>query len=819
MTSREPWVAGASRLNKKIHIKNLPSKDKKSVFYLKSHITTEFSRKSQEIVETIKFPFTVDDPSESSIPGMIWYVDRITEALGVFIEFSSEKREGARLHNAKCSFVGGIALGLNRRVLMIVEEPYLSPLVNTRTFVKLDDPKDINNIVKPYIDRVKENLPYFLIEENSLDSSLDEETAQDEIDEETAQDEIDENSTQDKTDVTQDKTDEVEIQAEVKIQAEENELAKITFGSFLAEHEGRDLSLQGYYSDIWSIEELISSPSNLFVGRKGVGKTATLKALKNMLSKKEKTHVCVIEPLNEEMQELDLLLGSLLKSQRTHLIQNVWKSLIYTQLMISLNVVIQKKELSAYSKSEMALSNFIRENSSVFDESLSERLRSLISQLNVFSQKGIDVFELSMDAKEELNDSISESLHLGVIKEVNKRLNELLFDRKLTRIVVLIDNLDKAWEQDQSSYEMQSLWINGLVNTASTIIRDLSRANRKTEDDINFNLFIFLRSDIFYYVRKHNPEPDKIRHVKLAWDSQDKLFQAIDKRISYLNGHLNVSSDRFWNEFVAEKVNGTLTKDFIYERIIPRPRDLIFFLTESRNKAVYRNEKDKKIFEQDIIEAYETYSSWLVYFLKAESIGQIAKLRGDSDSFSKFLLLIGEHSIVNKEEISRCAERAFPALKDHDVDEFIDHLISISILGLETSEGNFEYVYEFDEKQRIQLLSERLRSSRYQRYKIHNALIPLVRPSDVESEESKKDDGSKNDSYGLSNDAIKPEQLSIFRRLKKILNLYLNLGQVISFTVYTLVILSAVAIGVYQNWDLIIDKLPFDFEPSESSSE
>ena len=50
----------------------------------------------------------------------------------------------------------------------------------------------------------------------------------------------------------------------------------------------------------------------------------------------------------------------------------------------------------------------------------------------------------------------------------------------------------------------------------------------------------------------------------------------------------------------------------------------------------------------------------------------------------------------------------------------IEHLSTLSILGKEVSENQFEFEYAFDRKDFINAKSKKLNSNRY---KIHNALI------------------------------------------------------------------------------------------------
>ena len=56
-------------------------------------------------------------------------------------------------------------------------------------------------------------------------------------------------------------------------------------------------------------------------------------------------------------------------------------------------------------------------------------------------------------------------------------------------------------------------------------------------------------------------------------------------------------------------------------------------------------------------------------------------------------------------------------------DRFIEDLASLSILGKETRENSFEFEYDLDNKDIINVKSRKLNSNRY---KIHNALVPYL---------------------------------------------------------------------------------------------
>ena len=57
------------------------------------------------------------------------------------------------------------------------------------------------------------------------------------------------------------------------------------------------------------------------------------------------------------------------------------------------------------------------------------------------------------------------------------------------------------------------------------------------------------------------------------------------------------------------------------------------------------------------------------------------------------------------------------------LDYLIEHLSALSILGKEIGHNQFEFEYAFDSKDLINAKSKKLNSNRY---KLHNALVPLL---------------------------------------------------------------------------------------------
>jgi len=70
----------------------------------------------------------MDDPNEVRIQTLPWYAEKVWNSNAVIAHFLSQTHSGAELHNAKSSFVCGLAFGLGKKLLMLAHEPYDSPI-------------------------------------------------------------------------------------------------------------------------------------------------------------------------------------------------------------------------------------------------------------------------------------------------------------------------------------------------------------------------------------------------------------------------------------------------------------------------------------------------------------------------------------------------------------------------------------------------------------------------------------------------------------------------------------------------------------------
>ena len=169
----------------------------------------------------------------------------------------------------------------------------------------------------------------------------------------------------------------------------------------------------------------------------------------------------------------------------------------------------------------------------------------------------------------------------------------------------------------------------------------------------------------------------------------------------------------FWNKYVVDNYHGVATRDFIWNVIMPRPRDLIYFIKQAQSSAIKR--RHKTIEASDIKTAYEDYSKWI--------FGNLIEENGITFSQMEDFLysLIGFDKIIYTDEIKKAKRESNISEEDMPIGDFVEYLIGFSILGREIRKDEFAYQNDFEEDKRNKALASKLNSNRY---KIHPALYP-----------------------------------------------------------------------------------------------
>lgn len=618
------------------------------ILYLKSPIANDSSIKLSRYIHGVKIKTIIDDPIEVSKRTLSWYIESLFNSRGIVAHLLSSEQNNNIVHNAKVSFICGIGHGMGNPILMLAHDPFNEPI-------------DYKNILK--VHTTAKQCQKLAEDWFSLNSE----------------------------DLKKEKT---PLRYSAKQLKAQSELQQINMGDSVAENESQ--LVLDYYVQTSSYDEAIRSNHTIFVGRKGCGKTANLFKLADDFDRVQ-NHVCVIKPVAYEIEGiLHILKQNLLKANRGFLIESLWKFLIYTELAKSIyNKLVSKPAYYELTENENNIKKYVEENENIIMPEFSARLDYAVDRL--------------MDASNDNSISIqqqkiSEQLHNKIIGQLRKLLGDYL--TKLKKVIILVDNLDKAWNPHVET-ELVSMFIFGLLDVSSTIIKDFSKENNWRQP-ANISLIIFLRDDIYNQISRYALEKDKLPIKKIVWDDTEVLLRIIEERM------VNGNNINIWKKYFDETVGDIPIREYIVQQVIPRPRDIIYLIKTALGNAISR--KHTKIEVSDLVDAQMEYSRFAFDTLITESSGQIKDLEILLYEFARNTELMTYIDIVNIVDEYGYNEKNY--------DEIIKILCNLSFLGMEVDNDKFIFIYNEEDFIRYNVMAKHTaqrREDKMKRYKIHKA--------------------------------------------------------------------------------------------------
>lgn len=645
----QPFADLSNTVLKKIYPSIIQAESKaQSLFYLKCEVNTDASTRLSQRLEDTKIPLVTDDPQEIGSQPLAWYAQNTYAAVAVVAHFIDETRERTSrlLQNAKYSFVTGMAYALGKPLIILAHSPYTPPV----------DYRDLMHVHKTAAECVAFVNTWLPAVEELYTKQLQKVA-----------------------------TYEAEVKAAVALQS-------IQLGEYIAENEHADLV--DYFIETAAYNAALqNTQSIIYVGRKGSGKTANLFNIADRLCKNPANHVCIIKPVDYELEGvLRLFSINLSKVERSYFIESLWKFLVYTELTMSVYEEINTRPI--YQKrtdDEIDFLHFVDTNIDSIGTEFTVRMEHAIDRLfQVDSSQSI----AQQRAK------ASELLHGNLLSPLRELLGKILQSRQ--KVCLLVDNLDKAWSR-RNDLDVLADFLFGLLNVSQSIFNEFQKRGA-TWQKVNLSVVVFLRSDIFSYIRTEAREVDKLSFTTMDWNDSRLLQRVIEERfVSSLKD--TILPNEVWTNFFIDSVKGEVTKDYIVKRIIPRPRDIIYFCKSALFSAV--NHNHTKIEESDILRAEIDYSQHAFYSLLPEIQGRISNFENLLYEF------VGSNDILTYDEVVKIIGRA--NISDDQVDETIEILCDLTFLGLETAPNQFKFLTDESKKKVLQSLARKMAEQSGQR--------------------------------------------------------------------------------------------------------
>jgi hypothetical protein len=184
---------------------------------------------------------------------------------------------------------------------------------------------------------------------------------------------------------------------------------------------------------------------------------------------------------------------------------------------------------------------------------------------------------------------------------VAEALEDLSCDSVHQPLLLLVDKLEHIWSADASSETL----ITGLLMAGKHVARTYHGAAR---------CVLFIRSDIYDSLTFSEADKFHSDEIRIDW-SRDKLIElAVTRAAASLGSH--VTGEHLWGTVFPALIGGESAVDYLFSRMLPRPRDAIQFLNLCRD-AAHANQHDR-IEESDVIEATLGFSKWKTLDLARE---------------------------------------------------------------------------------------------------------------------------------------------------------------------------------------------------------
>jgi hypothetical protein len=625
------------------------------LLYLKADVGSDSSSRVARKISAAGMPSVIiDDPKEVRVQPLSWYVQQVTNASAVVCHLSSTEHIDWELNNAKHALVAGLAHGLSKTVLMLAHAPYVSP-IDYRDLLRVHDTAAVaesilgewlTSIIREYEKRAHERETY---------------------------------------------------QLEARAQGE---LRSIAIGDPIAEFESSQLT--AYFVPTAAYSEAARSKHSIFVGRKGTGKTATLYKLSHDLSQDPRNHVCVVKPVDYELQGLLEMLGQELSaSDKGYLIESFWKFLLYTELAKSFYEYVQAKPIYlGRSQDEDDLCVFVDQHQPLITPEFSSRLDTAVNRVR---NLGLS------ESTEKQRRTISERLHSQMLGQLRVVLGKTL--RGKARVAILVDNLDKAWNP-QTDLRLLSELLFGLLSVSGRVAEEFEKDSNRREA-VNLSLTLFLRSDIYAAMIRFARERDKLPIRRMTWEDPELLRRVVQERF-VASGADVIRPEGIWEKYFPKAVRNTPIYEYLNEAALPRPRDLIYLIKTALQFAVNRGHT--RIEEKDFASAEEQYSRFALDSLLVESGTRVPRL---DELVYEF---VGGPEILSADDVQRAMKAV--GISSDRLQEAVDTLCEITFFGLEVGPGRFAYLYDEDSTTKIQVMARKTAaefSSGRSRYRINTA--------------------------------------------------------------------------------------------------
>jgi hypothetical protein len=445
------------------------------------------------------------------------------------------------------------------------------------------------------------------------------------------------------------------------------------FGRDDAEHDAVDGLLNAGFLATAAFEETLLGRKSLVIGRKGSGKSAICMRL-TMPEVTQGHHVLVTpdDAAGDQLREfaLDALTNDVAMSL-------IWRYVF--AIHIARHLVdghARRAHGTSEPKSVKQVRKFLHKNGQLADQRLQNRIATAIRGLR--GTLALEAFGVSLSADlKSAPEGVRASEQLAVIERgVAQAVVDLGCAEAHRSLLLLVDKLEDVWSAQASSEAL----ITGLLLASKHVARTYPRAAR---------CVLFIRADIYDALTFTEADKFHSDEIRIDWSREELVELAVNRAAASLGDH--VTDEYLWGTVFPRRVYGEDVVDYLFDRMLLRPRDAIQFLNLCRDKAhAHRHDRINAV---DVVQATRDFSRWKTLDLAREYRSTIPYLERVLAFFQNGTVAVDRATIARHLDAFGDALRAeFPqaqaVLTPHGV---LDILFRVGFLGVRRG-GQIAYV-------------------------------------------------------------------------------------------------------------------------------